>query len=275
MEPTVETLQGFIHGDHIRSLIVAIIIMVVTAVVAHVAIKVVRRLMHSDLNPLPAMSLVVNVARIAIWIMGLSVMLSVCFGIDVNALITALGVGGIAISLGLQDTIKNFIGGVQVIVMGIVRPGDHIAVGNVDGIVTDVTWRHTVVEDYQKAVYLIPNSQINSTTVTKVLPPFFVGNTIVFNNDGRDLDATIAEMEKLAKEAIERVTPLEKDPWILITKIGEYGSWAKLRFVLKSPGKAREATDAALRAIAPYTRANASDVALPEHGSESPTTTSS
>lgn len=45
---------------------------------------------------------------------GGSVMLSTCFGIDVSAAITALGIGGIAISLGFQDTISNLIGGVQV-----------------------------------------------------------------------------------------------------------------------------------------------------------------
>ena len=55
---------------------------------------------------------------------------------------------------------------------------------------------------------------------------------------------------------------MEKDPWILLTEIGEYGIWAKMRFVLKEPTHAREARDAALRAISPYTRINASEVLL-------------
>ena len=79
-------------------------------------------------------------------------------------------------------------------------------------------------------------------------------------NDGRDLDEMTHEMELLAKQAVEKVTPLEKDPWILITQIGEYGIWAKMRFVLKEATYAREARDAALRAIAPYTRNNAPDM---------------
>ena len=81
-----------------------------------------------------------------------------------------------------------------------------------------------------------------------------------FTNDGRDLDEMIREMERLAKEAVEKVTPLEKDPWILLTQIGEYGTWAKMRFILKDATYAREARDAALRAVSPYTRNNADDL---------------
>ena len=70
----------------------------------------------------------------------------------------------------------------------------------------------------------------------------------------------IREMELLAKQAIEEVAELEKDPWILLTEIGEYGTWAKMRFVLKGVDHAREARDAALRAVSPYTRVNAKEI---------------
>ena len=69
-------------------------------------------------------------------------------------------------------------------------------------------------------------------------------------------------MELRAKSAVEEVAELEKDPWILLTQIGEYGTWAKMRFVLKDTSHVREARDAALRAVSAYTRVNASDVLL-------------
>ena len=83
---------------------------------------------------------------------------------------------------------------------------------------------------------------------------------ISFVNDGRDLDDLLREMELKAKLAVERVATLEKDPWILVTQIGEYGIWAKMRFVLADVDHAREARDAALRAVAPYTRLNAEEI---------------
>ena len=81
-----------------------------------------------------------------------------------------------------------------------------------------------------------------------------------FTNDTSNLDETIRTMELLAKQAVEEVTELERDPWILLTQIGEYGTWAKMRFVLKDTTLVREARDAALRAVSPYTRLNRVDV---------------
>lgn len=260
MNGIVEWIRSYIHGDMLQAWIMAAAVIVVTAVVSAAATRLIRRLMQVDGLPLPESSILVNVARIVIWLLGISIMLSACFNIDVNALLAAIGVGGVAVSLGLQDTLSNFIGGVQVTLMGIVHPGDHISVGGVEGIVQDVSWRQTVVKDYENNTHLIPNSVINSTSVQKTEPEYLVATMISFVNDGRDLDEMIGEMEQLAKRAVEKVAPLEKDPWILVTQIGEYGIWAKMRFVLKDVTYAREARDAALRAVAPYTRLNAPEV---------------
>jgi len=258
----IKDISSFASSDGLHAWVMAGAILIATAVITHIITKIIRKIMNVDGLPLPSSSIIVNIARITLWALGVSIMLSACFSVDVNGLVAAIGVGGVAISLGLQDTIKNFIGGLQVTLMGIVRPGDHIKVGEVEGIVRDVSWRQTVVEDYEHNTHLIPNALINSTTVEKVTPEFLVSTRLSFTNDGRDLDAMIAEMEQLAKRAVETVAELEKDPWILLTEIGEYGTWAKMRFVLKDPTHAREARDAALRAISPYTRNNSSEVLL-------------
>ena len=260
MDDFTDVVDNIVRKDLLIAVAIAVFIIIVTAVLSRLAAKLVRKLMQVDGSPVPAGSIMVNAVRGSIWMLGISTMLSVCFSVDVNALLAALGIGGIAISLGLQDTIKNFIGGLQVTLMGIVRPGDHIVVSGVEGIVQDVTWRQTKVRDYENNTHLIPNATINATTVTKVEPELLVTTPLSFTNDGRDLDLIIPEMERLAKEAVEKVAPLEKDPWILLTQIGEYGTWAKLRFVLKDVTYAREARDAALRAVSPFTRNNAPDV---------------
>ena len=250
------------QGGMIHTIVVAVVIVAVTVVLSSLATRLIRRILRSDGVPLPSCSILVNIARAAIWVIGLSTVLSACFGVDVNGLVAAIGVGGIAISLGLQDTMKNFIGGLQVTLMKIVKPGDHIQVGTTDGIVQDVTWRQTTVLDYEHNLHLIPNAIMSSAEVVKVEPALIVSTTVVLNNDGRDLAKTFRTMELLAKDAVERLAPLERDPWMLATQIGEYGVWAKLRFVLKDATHAREARDAALLAIAPYTRNDASELAV-------------
>lgn len=262
MEEFTRFVQNNLQHDLVMQLIFAATILAITAVVSRVVTKLIRHLTQSDGSPLPSSTILINVARVAIWTVGISFMLSTCFKVDVNGLLAALGVGGIALSLGLQDTIKNFIGGLHVTIMGIVRPGDHVIVDGVEGIVQDVTWRQTKVKDYENNIHLIPNAIINSTTVEKIVPNFMVVTLLSFTNDGRDLDAMIHEMEQRAKHEIEKVAELERDPWILLTQIGEYGTWAKMRFVLKDASRVREARDAALRAVSPYTRNNAKDILI-------------
>ncbi len=262
MEEIGNSIREFVETSGFQAFILAFVILVFTAIAVHLISRLIRRALSSDGLTLPSSSILINVVRVTIWVFSLSLILSWCFKIDVQGLLAALGVGGILVSLGLQDTVKNLFGGLQVTLMKIVKPGDHIIVGATEGIVSDVSLRHTVVNDYEGTTHLIPNAVLNNTEVQKIEPHHLVSTMISFVNDTRDIDTTIREMELLAKQAVEEVAELEKDPWILLTQIGEYGTWAKLRFVLKDVDHAREARDAALRAISPYTRINSSELLL-------------
>ncbi|MBR2834709.1 MAG: mechanosensitive ion channel [Coriobacteriales bacterium] len=260
VEETYNLLQKIATSDLLWGLLIAVIILVITAIVAHYARKLITKLLSRDGVELPSSSILINIAYTVIWASGIAFMLSFCFNVDINGLIAALGVGGIALSLGLQDTLKNLIGGLMVTILGIVQPGDHVIVGSVEGIVQDVTWRQTVVKDYENTIHLIPNATINSSGISKVEPSFIVSSTLVINNDGRDIDELLHEMEEKAKQAVEKIAPLAKDPWMLVTQIGELGIYVKMRFILEDNKFAREARDAALRAVAPYTRNNAKEM---------------
>lgn len=59
-------------------------------------------------------TLVVNLARMAVGALGIIIILQ-NLGIDITPLITALGIGGLAVALALQDTLGNLFAGVQII----------------------------------------------------------------------------------------------------------------------------------------------------------------
>ena len=176
MDPEEQTsdlydiIQSVVHVEWLSTALTATIALAFTAFVAHVVTKVLRRVLSHDNSPLPSSSIFINIARVAVWAIGVSVVLSSCFGIDVSAAITALGIGGIAISLGFQDTLSNLIGGVQVSITGLVEPGDYIEVGGQRGVVRDVTWRHTSLETLSGERVVVPNSVINKSSLTH-LPP--------------------------------------------------------------------------------------------------------
>lgn len=255
-----QSIKEAMDSNFLYAVLVAAILAVVTLIVMGIASKLIRKIMQKDGSPLPESSIIVNIVRTGILLVGLSIILSTCFNVNVTGLLGALGIGGLAVSLGMQGTIENIVGGLQVTLLGVVEPGDHVVVGAVEGIVEDVSLRETTVKDFEGTIHLIPNALINSTTVDKIEPSTLVSTLICFNNDGRDLDSMVREAEVLAKAAVEKVAPLAKDPWILLTQIGEYGAWAKLRFVLEDVTHAREARDAALRVLAPYTRNDSKEI---------------
>ena len=233
----------------------AAVIIIITASCSRIATKTTRQILNKDSTPLPSSSIIVNIVRALIWIYGIGFMLSNCFGINVNGLFAALGVGGIAISLGLQDTIANLIGGVQMTFSGLVQPGDNIEIGGNRGVVSDVNWRHTTIVNTIGQTILIPNSVLSKTSLTH-LPS---GNSIAIpiaisasTEQPADLADTIVSV---AKQAAETVTPLQSDPVLRFNEITPYGFNAKILLKIDSDDLSLVGitTDAVIRAVAPFT----------------------
>ena len=222
-------------------------------IAAKVASKTLRHLLNRDDNPLPASSIFINIARAVIWMIGGSFILDNCFGINANALVAALGVGGIAISLGFQDTLSNLIGGMQVTFMGIIKPGDNIEVGGVSGVVQDITWRHTTIEDACGQTIIVPNSNISKNTLVHLMPfgrvvvPVAVKDTSKWDS----LDALADELACATKVAVSPISGFDKEPYVLFSEIGDFGIKGKIIFIVSDDSTTFTAADACIRAIAP------------------------
>ena len=253
-------MEDFEHGiisavgsAWLGTLITAVVIIVITAVVGHLLTKFLRRVLNYS-DELPSSSIFVNIGRAIVWVVGGSVVLSTCFGVDVSAAIAALGIGGIAISLGFQDTISNLIGGVQVSLLRIVSPGDNISVGGAAGVVKDVNWRHTTITNSKGEMVVIPNSIINKTSLVHLPPPGKVTLSLVVEGGGEDLDERSGHIEQAALAAARRVGAVEAAPRLWFTEVVDVGFAGSLIFTMASGDDATPAKDAVLRAIAPLTR---------------------
>lgn len=171
--------------------------LVVVAIVALVVQRVVTRLMHKalDVSNLPSASIFINIVRALIWALALLSVLQPVFGVDPAGFVTALGVVSLAVSLGMQDTISNLIGGISLMLSKAVQPGDQVTVGGVTGEVTDVSWRSTTVLLRGGAREVIPNSVLSSTALTHVTDwtVGYCGVPIVVAPDA-DLDAVTSEV---------------------------------------------------------------------------------
>lgn len=161
-----EPVLRFINENSLGSLLLAIIMLAVTYLTSKIVVRALDHYINKDSTPIASSSIFLNIARGFIWLIGISFILDICFHLNVSALFTALGVGGIALSLGFQDTISNFFGGLQLSVMKIIVPGDYIKLGSDEGVVQDVTWRHTTLKRPNDDLIYIPNSVLSKSSVS-------------------------------------------------------------------------------------------------------------
>ena len=252
MSDILSAITDVVQVKWVAVAILAAAILVVTAVASRTAVTAIRKLLSlGDGKGLPSSSIFENIVRVAIWVVGVCLMLSVCFGVDVSAAITALGIGGVAISLGAKDTLSNLIGGLQVSVMRIVSPGDRVRVGTSTGTVTDVTWRHTTLHSSAGEDVVIPNSVINTTALVHLSAATKAEVPVVVPADVADLDAAAAAIEKVATEAAGKVAVLTKEPELTFNGIEPTGFKATLSFSVEDGETTAGAIDAVIRAIAP------------------------
>ncbi|MCL6511165.1 MAG: mechanosensitive ion channel family protein [Anaerolineae bacterium] len=85
-------------------------------------------------------------------------------GIDIGPVLAAAGVVGIAISLGAQTLIKDFLGGLIVLLEDQYRVGDVITVGNVSGTVEKITLRRTNIRDVEGRLHVVSNGDVRTVS---------------------------------------------------------------------------------------------------------------
>ena len=171
-------------------------------------------------------TLVVNLARIAVATLGFFIILQ-NLGIDITALITALGIGGIAIALALQDTLGNLFAGIQIILSKQVRQRDYIRLSSgEEGWVTDVKGRNTTIQTFPDGnLVTVPNSMLASSIVKNFSMPrralwvtLEVG--VSYDSDLNHVEAVALEVAKQVLEEVDGGVPGE-DPIVRYHTFGD------------------------------------------------------
>lgn len=154
----------------------------------------------------PQGSIFINLIRALIWFLALLAVLDPVFGVQPTAFVAALGVGSIALSFGLQNTVANVIAGLELMLAHVIEVGDWIEVGNYQGEVTDITWRSTTIKSVLGDVFVIPNSVLDATTLRKMAP--VSSHTVTIPLDIHP-EADMAEVEQDIRAAVTQAV----EPW--------------------------------------------------------------
>ncbi len=115
---------------------------------------------------IPVITLLERLLRVIVFMIFSTILLS-HFGINITAFATALGIGGLAISLAARDTIADAIAGFIILVDRPFRIGDRIEIQGVDtwGDVADIGLRTTRIRTRDNRMVIVPNSIIGSNRV--------------------------------------------------------------------------------------------------------------
>ena len=144
------------------------------------------------------------------------------FGVNINGLITGVGLGGLTFALAAQDTASNIFGGLVIISDKPFAVGDWIQTASIEGTVEDISFRSTRIRTFDDALLVVPNSTLSSASITnwskmnKRKVKFNVGLT--YNTTPSQVKNIIADIETFLNSHKDIVsdTPL--------VKLDEFGS---------------------------------------------------
>lgn len=150
----------------LHKILLVLIIFSVTIVLAKMVAGFVEQYGKKAGGTLASTSIFKNITKGTILVIGALIILQ-SLGIAITPLLTALGVGGLAVALALQDTLSNLFSGFQVLASGQIKKGDFIQLSSGEaGYVTDINWRNTTIKAFGNNIIVIPNSKLASLIVT-------------------------------------------------------------------------------------------------------------
>ena len=156
--------------DHVFTIIFALNI---TWLIARVADSLIEEYVvplvsktESDLDD-QLLPLLRKLLKAIIWAMGIIIGLNNA-GFDVMALIAGLGIGGLALALAAQDTVKNIFGGVMILLDKPFKISDRIKMDGFDGMVEEIGIRSTRIRTLEGRLVTIPNMHFSDNAVENV-----------------------------------------------------------------------------------------------------------
>ncbi len=158
---------------------------------------------------LPKTSLLNNILNVIIYAMGIIIILQY-YGISVTPIITAMGVGGMAVALGMQETLANIFSGVHLIISKQLRLNDYIRLSSgEEGQVTDITWRFTTITSLLGNVVVIPNQKLASAVITNYNMP--IKDITVRVTVGVSYDSDLQKVEDVTLDVANKVAQKMRD----------------------------------------------------------------
>ncbi len=183
-------------------------------------------------------TLLVNFIRFFVWIIAALMILQTAFRADIGPAIAGLGIAGIAVGLGTQHLVRDYLNGALILIENQFAIGDVVNVANIGGTVEDFTLRRTVLRDLNGTVHTIPNGEITvASNLTRAWARVNERVQVVY---GSDIERATKVIDQIGKDMADDP---DWGPQILeaphVERVNELGERGVVLLVL---GKVRAAS---------------------------------
>jgi small-conductance mechanosensitive channel len=163
-------------------------------------------------------SLVQKVAQAIVLIAGTLLVLDNA-GVHIETLLTALGIGSLAVALALQPTLSNLFAGIHLSLAKPIRVGDFIELEDgVQGYVADIGWRATRIRQLANSLVTVPNARLSDMRLINYTLPdppqaVLLNVGVAYGSDLRHVESVVVDVARSMQKAVPGAEP-EHEPFI-------------------------------------------------------------
>jgi small conductance mechanosensitive channel len=260
-----------------------LVAIVVAAIVAIIAVRVgaaatarqlLRRDERSDDGVLPSgdlerrvrtiQDLAVRAVTVAIVVIASLMVLHDLVGLDIGPAVAGLGVVAIAVGLGAQALVKDWLAGIFVILENQYSRGDVVQIAGVDGVVEDFSLRRTVLRDGNGTVHSVPTGLVGvASNLTRVWARVNLNVSVTYDTDIEAASRLIDRIgEEMQNDADWSDRLLETPTVVRIDSLGDHGITLKVMGQVRAAEQWAVAGELRKRILAGF-RANDITIAFP------------
>jgi len=216
------------YVDYGLKAIYAVIVLSITMALAGFTSRALQRSFEKYAIDVPVTGLSKAIVYVFILATGLIIILN-SLNISIAPLLTALGVGGLAVALALQDTLSNIFAGVHILVERPFSVGDYIKIdGGEEGYVVDIGWRTTKIKKLQNNLVIVPNNKVIQSVLTNFHLPekrmsLLIPVGVSYDTDPEKVERVLAEE---ALVAAGEIPGLLSDPPPFVRFIPGFGQFS-------------------------------------------------
>jgi len=166
----------------------------------------------------------------------IGIMVLAQFGINVTALLTGLGIAGIAVGFAARDSLENFISGVTILIDRPFQLGDRVVIEDVYGAVEEITLRSTRIRTLDNTLLVMPNVMMINQRLTNHSMLGTLRVEVDFGVAYKEHPDKVRDVVVALAEGDDRLHPDFK-PEVVVKKLNDSSIDLSLRIYIADPAK--------------------------------------